>query len=253
MFLYRRQYILDSLTYCGTPTCVSAVHDVIIDGEVTGEYMNMFLQGISLVAKPTKQMIKDVLNIASKKSSRQAFLSLGTLLRRYCGNNPEGCQYGKRNPVTQAELFLENKLGDSCIDEYDYERAEEILMALKAIGNAGRPTRAVKTLLKCAQNSQLINVTTSALEALRHMPCSEDVASILHGIYGDVSVNIEKRIQSYLALMKCPTESTIAKIVKQLKNEKSNQVGSFVLSHLDNIKKSSDPRHTRYVFIMSLL
>eukprot|EP00794_Sanderia_malayensis_P007911 gene7911-8766_t len=246
-----RQYILDALTYCGTPTCVSAVHDVIIDGEVTGEYMNMFLQGISLVAKPTKQMIRDVLNIASKKSTRQAYLSLGTLMRRYCGVNPDGCGFGKRNPITQAELFLEDKLGSSCGGEIEHERVEEILMAIKAIGNAGRPARTAGTLLRCAKSSLKMNITTSALEALRHMPCDNDVSSVLHGLFEDISMGSEKRIQSYLALMKCPTKSTLTNVVKQLTNEKSNQVGSFVFSHLDNIKKSSDPRHTSTQEILS--
>ena len=205
----------------------------------------MFLQGISLVAKPTKQIIRDVMNIAAKKPSRQAFLSLGILINRYCKDNSASCAYGKTNPITQAELFLEDKLGKDCDGQEDHERVEEILMAIKAIGNAGQPTRVLQTLLTCVKTSQHMNITTAALESLRRMPCSENIQSTLHKIHEDINLGTEKRIQTYIALMRCPTESTLRRIVKQLENEKSSQVGSFMWSHLMNTNESSDPRHKR--------
>ncbi len=206
--------------------------------------MNMFLQGISIVAKPTKQMIKDLLNIARNKPSRQGFLSLGSMIQRYCKLNPEGCATGKWNPITQAEYFLKDRLV-GCDNHDDYEKIEEVLMAMKAIGNAGQPVSAVDQLLRCARESVHMNVTTSALEALRHMPCSDNVNNVLHDLHEDIAVDTEKRIQTYLALMRCPTQMTVQRLVKQMKVEKSNQVGSFILSHLKNIKESSDPRHAR--------
>ena len=86
-----RQYLLDAITYCGTPTCVSVMRKVIVDGAVTGEKMNMFLQGIALVGQTSTDMINDVLEIAERQPSRQAMLTLGTLLARHCNQNQHEC------------------------------------------------------------------------------------------------------------------------------------------------------------------
>ena len=67
------------------------VHNVIIEGKVSGERMNMFLQSIALVGKTTLKMIGDVLNICKKQPSRQSYLTLGTLMSRHCASNPEEC------------------------------------------------------------------------------------------------------------------------------------------------------------------
>ena len=69
------------------------MHNVIVDGQVAGETIKTFLQGIALVAKPTKAMIRDVLNIAKKIPSRQSFFTLGTLMYRYCTVDPAQCTY----------------------------------------------------------------------------------------------------------------------------------------------------------------
>ena len=206
----------------------------------------MFLQGVSLVAKPTKQMIRDLLNIAKTVPSRQAFLSLGILMNRYCKLDSASCAYSKSNPVTFAELFLEAKLGNSCEGQENHERVEEILMAIKAIGNAGQPVKAIETLVKCAMTAEHMNITTAALDALRRMPCNEKAQAMVLGMYEDVNVDVEKRIQAYITAMNCPTESTLIRVVNKLQTEESKQVGSFVWSHIKNIQESSEPKNARY-------
>ena len=225
------------------------MHDVIIRGDVTGESRNMFLQGISLVAKPTKQMIRDVLSITKKTPSRQAYLALGTLIQRYCRIDAANCVPARNNPVTIAENFLERKLGENCKEQTNHTRAEEILMALKAIGNARQPSRVQDVLLGCVTESRHMNITTAALDALKRLPCDESIQTYLHRILEDLDVDVEKRIQTYITLMNCPQEPTIKKVVKHLENEKSSQVGSFILSHLRNIIESSDPKHNEYVIL----
>ena len=83
--------MLDAVAYCGTPSCVSVVKDVTISGEISGERANMFLMSIALVAKTTNSMIKDILEIAKNKPSRQVFLTLGTLISRHCAKFPKKC------------------------------------------------------------------------------------------------------------------------------------------------------------------
>lgn len=82
---------MDAIAYCGTPSCIAVVKDVTISGEVAGERANMFLQSIALVAKTTNSMIRDILEIAERKPSRQVYLTLGTLLSRHCAKSPAEC------------------------------------------------------------------------------------------------------------------------------------------------------------------
>jgi hypothetical protein len=122
-----RQYMLDAIAYCGTPSCVSVVKDVTINGEIAGERANIFLMSIALVAKTTNGMIKDVLDIAMQKPSRQVFLTLGTLINRHCAKSPKSCESG---PVVEAEAFLTKTLGE-CTPDPHHERVEEIIMTIK--------------------------------------------------------------------------------------------------------------------------
>lgn len=41
--------------------------------------------------------------------------------------------------------------------------------------------------------------------------------------------------------MRCPTEDNLDKITQLLQNEKDDQVGSYISSHLTNLKQTSDP------------
>ena len=68
-----------------------------MNGEVSGERLNMLLQSIALVANTTTTMIGNVLDIAREKHLRQAFLTLGTLISRHCGKYPKECNQVRIN------------------------------------------------------------------------------------------------------------------------------------------------------------
>lgn len=122
-------------------------------------------------------------------------------------------------------------------------------MALKAIGNAGRPSseRGQFLILKCANNQNLpTNMTLTAIKALRRMPCNKATTEELLNIYANHNdVDVEKRIEAYLALLKCPSVDLFQRIVKIQKNEVNKQVGSFVWSHITNAMESTEPLHGR--------
>ena len=71
-----------------------------------------------------------------------------------------------------AENFLVKTLGD-CSGQENHERVEEILLTLKAIGNAKRPASAQSSIIRCAVKSKHSNITLSSFEALRGMPCGD--------------------------------------------------------------------------------
>ncbi|XP_065673744.1 uncharacterized protein LOC100199505 isoform X2 [Hydra vulgaris] len=238
-----RQYLLDGIAYCGTSTCVTMVHDAIVKEAITGERMNIFLQSIALVATTSRKIIRDLMGIVSKQPTRQGYLTLGTILYRHCKKNIADCDDIKPNIITQAENFLIGKLGKNCEGQENYERVEEILMSLKALSNAQRPSRASSVILSCAANSEHVNITTAAFDAIGNMPCDKVIVDELYNFVKETSNAPNKRISAFVALMKCPNEILLEHVVDLLEQEPSNQLASFIWSYLTNIMESSNPKH----------
>ena len=138
---------------------------------------------------------------------------------------------------------MKSRLGYKC-EGTTSEEFENILITLKAIGNAGRPVSAENVLLKCSLNLEVpVNVSIAALEALRRLPCNKGMTEQLLQIYGEHDLDVEIRIAAYLALMKCPSPEVFKRVAEILKNEVNNQVGSFVWSHMTNAMESTEPVH----------
>ena len=78
-------------------------------------------------------------------------------------------------------------------------------MALKAIGNAGRPSSALNKLIECSLNDKVpLNVSVAALEALRRFPCSKERTSKLLAAYGELSLDVEvSKIEKYSKTLPC--------------------------------------------------
>ena len=109
-----RQYTLDAVSYCGSSSCINAVKRATMEGEVSSDRANMFLQSIAFVAQTTDGIIGDVLQLAEHgvqngRPSRQAFLTLGTLISRHCAKSNDNCV----SVIICSPVILENK--KSCI------------------------------------------------------------------------------------------------------------------------------------------
>ena len=78
----------------------------------------------------------------------KALLSISAMIHAYCRNHPSGCQ--SEEAVRQAVLHIEGRLGIACRYRDDREQ-NTILLALKALGNAGLVVTSTETLKKCYQ------------------------------------------------------------------------------------------------------
>lgn len=65
--------------------------------------------------------------------------------------------------------------------------------------------------------------------------------STLESILRTADLDSELRISAYLQLMRCPSPATLTTVQQVLEAEQVNQVGSFIWTHLTNIKESSEP------------
>jgi len=238
-----QMYLLDAIPHCGTSGCAKVINHAIKNELVNGERGNMFLSGLALVNSPSEEMIGHVLNLCEARASRTGMLTLGTLIHKFCEEGRcDSMEYN--SPVMKAERWLSSLINKSCKFETP-EEAEKIIMALKAIGNAGRPFDVTYSLLKCAMGDLPKNMSIAALEALRRMPCSRDTTDQLLNIYGNSHFDVEIRIATYLALVRCPSVEVFKRITEIQKNEVNKQVGSFVWSHVTNAMESTEPVYGR--------
>lgn len=66
-------------------------------------------------------------------------------------------------------------------------------------------------------------------------------------VYQDAQSPVEKRVAAYLILMKNPDQALVRDIVNNLGNVRDEELKSFVVSHLNNIRYSEEPQMRRWV------
>lgn len=64
-------------------------------------------------------------------------------------------------------------------------------------------------------------------------------------VYQDAQSPVEKRVAAYLILMKNPDQALVRDIVNNLGNVRDEELKSFVVSHLNNIRYSEEPQMRR--------
>ena len=78
---------MDALSQCGTLHCANFMVTTITDGKVGTPQSVQFLTGIALVGKPSVDMVANILFFCEESPSRTAFLTLGTLMHKYCSQH----------------------------------------------------------------------------------------------------------------------------------------------------------------------
>ena len=139
-------------------------------------------------------------------------------------------------------------LGNDCRNQQK-DRNEIIYYALKAIGNAGRPVQMTNVIIDCLRYAVDTKISIAALNALRRMPLNNDITDTLRITLIDRNIDPEKRMESFLLLMKNPTEADIILSIDMVNDEKeAHQMRSFVHSFLSASIKNKDPSKRRLAF-----
>lgn len=229
---------VDALQWCGSEGCVVFSTTLIAAGpsELDDATANRWLFGMSLITKPTLPMLDGLTNVVmSGRLMEQSYLTTGTMIHKVCADQPNCLNFGE---VTRALSLFEEKLGVNCRTS-NMEQKENILLALRAIGNAGR-SNAVNILSQCAQETYNdMDTRVAAIQAFRRMPCGVDKS--LSSIFFDIEDDSEARIGAYLSLMRCPNQRFIEQTKAMLQTEPVYQVSNFVWSHLSEMAESNDP------------
>ncbi|XP_065572603.1 apolipophorins-like [Artemia franciscana] len=230
---------LDSLPNAGTPGAVTLMALLINEGKISEARQRTWFEHLHFTKYPAKEALKSLYVIIDKPQPlTQALIGVSGYARKVCESLGSECA---TDPEIQVfTVKMSKHLGNKCRAK-DVIEEKKILATLKALGNIGGAHKDVQnTIRDCIQDPSLpVQTRLAAFQAVRSRAC--ETSDLLLSILANSNENVEIRIASYLGAVKCPTYSTMKKIQEVLQNEQINQVGSFIQSHLDNLKSSSSP------------
>ncbi|CAL4079365.1 unnamed protein product, partial [Meganyctiphanes norvegica] len=234
--IHIRKFLIDAMPLVNTAAAVATVRDMINNGDMTSEDANAYFTSLAFIKYPTSDMFAALAPVLQENPSKNAMLGVSALLNNYCNTN-KNC--GDNSGIQQLLRNIESHLGSACRAIKDEEKMT-VLIALKALGNAGRMANAQSILRRCYTEENDMEIRIAAIEAWRHTPCDYDRSHLL-AAFQDENQDSEIRIAAYLSAMTCPTSDLIETIKDRLTSEGVNQVGSFVWTHMTNLQESAAP------------
>ncbi|XP_046669451.1 LOW QUALITY PROTEIN: apolipophorins-like [Homalodisca vitripennis] len=236
-----KNIFLDGLLYAGSAESVEAAAELLSSKRIPEESALLWYLDLNFVKHVSRGSLTSLLPLLSgDKVPYQAYLGIGSVAGKFCVQHPQLCETSQEYNQLLARLAA--PLAGGCkVDSH--EKENNIIASLKGLRNTRHLTAEIaQQISQCAADrSARSRVRVAALEAF-HADASKPVLiqtaiTILHNVEEDS----ELRIQAYLALVANPTPK-VADIVKELiDKEPVNQVGSFIVSHLRNIRASTNP------------
>lgn len=232
-----KKLLLDALYRTGTGEAAEVVVELIKNKEITDLQAVLYYASLAFIQHVNLPSVTAIVTLLDHPNlARIGYLGIGQIIGRYC-------QHHNCESVPEVKSALE-KIAAKVKDGKADKRADEdiIIAALKGLGNAKYlDDGTAQKLANIAGDKKVRNrVRVAAIEALP-TKCSSTWAKPLHKIFADQEEDSEIRIKVYLALIACPCSKSAAVIKDVLDKEKTYQVGSYVMSHLRNLRASADP------------
>ena len=232
-----KKIFLDALFRVGTGEAAEVAVELITSGQVIGLQALAYYASLAFVRHVNLPAVTSVTALLDQPDlPRIAYLGIGQVIGKYCQEH--SCE---NVPEVQAALAkIVGKIGNGKTTTRDQE--DQVISALKALGNARYLDDA--TLQKvagiAADKSVRNRVRVAAIEALP-VKCSMSWKNVLFKVLGDLEEDSEVRIKTYLSLVECASPEVANTLKEILDKETTNQVGSFITSHLRNLRASADP------------
>ncbi|XP_074050950.1 apolipoprotein B-100 [Macrotis lagotis] len=227
---------LQALAQCGQPQCYEPILHWLKSQQTNPLLMEVASYAMALLPNPSAQRLRHVFKVAQERPSRLSLYALSHVVNRF---HPQ--VFPESQELKEVVDYLLARLGSECAGS-----EEDTYLTLRVIGNMGRALDEAQpqlkaTLLKCIQSpAPALAVQKAAIQALRNMELTEEVESLLLQTYLDTASPEDKRLSAYLVMMMQPTPQGIRQVIHTLQTEKSEQVRSFVASHLANILDPED-------------
>ncbi|XP_051830039.1 apolipoprotein B-100 [Antechinus flavipes] len=227
---------LQALVQCGQPQCYAHILRWLKTEKADPLLMDTATYIMALVPRPSAQRLREILEVAQERPNRVTLYALSHVVNKF---QPQTVV--ELEELTAVANFLISRLGDECAGN-----EEATYLTLRVIGNMGGALEEGNpglkaSVLKCIESpAASLAVQKAAIQALRKMELTEEVRGVLLRAFLDGASPEDKRLAAYLLLMRRPGREGLARVVSALQAEKSEQVRSFVASHLANVLVSQD-------------
>ncbi|XP_038607568.1 apolipoprotein B-100 isoform X1 [Tachyglossus aculeatus] len=226
---------LQALMQCGQPQCYSQVFEWLKAEKVNPLVVDAITYIVGLLPEPGPHRVRDIFKTAKDQKSRATFYALSHVVNGFYDSNQEVTQ-----DLKDIAEYLMAQIGNECSGN-----EELTYLTLKVTGNMGQVMdlanpKLKSSILKCITNPTSSSVQKVAIQALRKMELTDEVRGVLLQTFQDDSSPVDKRLAAYLILMRDPSQSDVHKVAKTLLKDNSQQVKSFVASHLANILESDE-------------
>ncbi|XP_072913085.1 apolipoprotein B-100 isoform X2 [Hemitrygon akajei] len=232
-----RTLTFQALLQCGTPECFGAIIQMLQSKNVPELLADAVTYSVGLMASPSEDRIRAILNMAKVRQTRGMFYALSHTVRRFYNERKQNVP-----EVKEVADYLLSIIGSECSGDEN-----TVYLTLKALGNMGQAMEnaapeITTALLSCIKSSIASpSVQQAAVQALRQMTLTDQIRYELLEVYADNTSPVLKRLGAYLLIMKKPTHRQLRKIIKSVAKNENEQVKSFVSTHLQNILITKDP------------
>lgn len=231
-----RNIFLDALFRTGTGESLAALAD-LAKKELNEKEQQLMYLSFNLVQSVSKEAIAGLSKLFSEKLPKEAYLSIGNVINKYCRDR--GCEAGDIKII--ADKFI-SKIPKDCVTANKKDE-EQLVSVLKGIRNSQTILNsALDRIIQCASSKNPNRVRVAALQAFAANPCNKKLQAGATSVFKNREEDSEVRIEAYLAAIECPSGALANDIQALLDSEPINQVGSFITSHLNSIKASTDPK-----------
>lgn len=191
----------------------------------------------NLAQSVTKESITSLAKLFNDNLPKEAYLSIGSVVNKYCRDR--GCEAGDVKAI--ADKFI-SKIPKDCATSSRKDE-EQLVAVLKGIRNSQTILNsALDRIIQCASNKNPNRVRVAAIQAFTANPCNKKLQQAATTVLKNREEDSEVRTEAYLAAIECPSGGLANDIQALLDSEPINQVGSFINTHLNSIKASTDPK-----------
>ncbi|XP_046492116.1 apolipophorins [Neodiprion pinetum] len=234
-----KKVFLDALFRTGTGDSVEAAAELVKTKQLDTLETIVYYTSLAFVRHASLSSVTRVTSLLNNPElPRIGYLGIGSVIGKYCQEHD--CE--NKPEINAALAAFSSKLTKATTRQQE----NVVISVLKGLGNARYLDHATMTKIASIAVDKTVHnrVRVAAIEALP-AKCSMDWKKLLFSTLADRSEDSEIRIKIYLSLVACPCSHVAHTIKEVLDKETVNQVGSFIQSHLRNLRASTNPEKER--------
>ncbi|XP_014261550.1 apolipophorins [Cimex lectularius] len=235
----KKSIFFDALFSCNSAPCVYYTGELMSKGDINENESKIWFSKVGFAKSVHPDALQKLSGLIKESSPISAYLGVGMLAGKYCKHH--SCKSDR------TIENVENKIGHSLLQKgcktTIKEVEDKVIASMKGLSNVHYLTdRVTSALIECATNNAHSNrLRAAALDTLKTDAHKAEVKEPVGKLFIDNNQDSELRIKAYLVLAECPCGKVATWVREVLKNRKSLQVGAFVVSHLRNVRASTNP------------